>query len=173
MRNRNYFQFIRISTGLAIILTLMLMQGAVHHPTSAEKENRTTNANVDKSLTHERIVALTGRFRDLLVPKIDETNKVVKYDTLDEFKKAFETVSTRKVASKYVDYYFYEQTDGLYVKPTETPPWFHEQEDYEMIRKNTEKVEISQTNQTDLYGTYTIKIEFTYDNQWKITGVSY
>ncbi len=42
-----------------------------------------------------------------------------------------------------------------------------------MIRKNDNSIEVVQTNRTDLYGTYTIRITFTYSNQWKITNISY
>lgn len=48
----------------------------------------------------------------------------------------------------------------LYIVPTETPPWFQKENNYERTRLDGNIVEISQQNQTDLYGNYMINIQF-------------
>ncbi len=69
-------------------------------------------------------------------------------------------ITTKEVALPYVEYYYQEKQDGLYIVPTETPPWFQKENNYERTRLDGNIVEISQQNQTDLYGNYMINIQF-------------
>ncbi|RYG74525.1 hypothetical protein EU245_02690 [Lentibacillus lipolyticus] len=187
MPRRKYLNYIRWCTSCAMLLLFMTFQGADHHSASAvekpghseaastisEKEASFGSSKANNDIAHERIVSLTRQFKDLLVQETDRNNKVMDYHSKDALRKAFDGISTERAVSEYIDFYYYEQPDGLYVKPTETPPWFHEEEDYDMIRKNKDTVKVTQTNQTDLYGTYTIQIELTYDDRWKITRIDY
>lgn len=130
--------------------------------------------NVQHDLSHEQISSMTDQFMDKLLQETDNRNKVIHYDTKSDLLGEFEKIAAKEVASKYVQYYFDEQSDGLYIKPTETPPWFQEQHDYDKIKKDDNTVEVVQTNQTDLYGTYTVTFEFTWeDNQWTITSIDH
>ncbi|MFD1361421.1 hypothetical protein [Lentibacillus salinarum] len=134
----------------------------------AEKEN------VKHELSHAKVVKLTDQFMDMILQETDEANKVIHFDTKQAVLKEFENITTKDVASDYVQFYFHEASDGLYLKPTETPPWFHENHDYDMIRKDAGTVEVVQKNTTDLYGTYTVSIEFSWDNdQWSITNINH
>lgn len=141
----------------------------VHQKTKGEAQK--THVISKKKLSHDKIVSLTNQFMDILVQDLNKHNKVVNFETKDALLNEFEKVTTREVASKYVDFYFTEKADGLYVVPTETPSWFQEKNDYDMIRKDGNVIQVVQQNKNDLYGGYTIKIEFTYDEKWKITNI--
>ncbi|PAV27726.1 hypothetical protein CIL05_20480 [Virgibacillus profundi] len=129
--------------------------------------------NEEATIQHDQIVALTDQFMDILVQEIDKNYKVVNYDTKVELLNQFESVSTKEVATPYVDYFYYEEADGLYIVPTETPPWFNEENDYDVIQLEDKKVKVTQDNQDALFGDYTIEYEFTYDNDWKITKINH
>ncbi|WP_174614106.1 hypothetical protein [Virgibacillus ihumii] len=135
---------------------------------SSKKKDREV---INKTISHDTIVTLTNGFMDVLIQDLNKHNKVVHFNTKEALLDEFEKVTTREVASKYVDFYFKEKPDGLYVIPTETPFWFQEKNNYDMIRKDENVVQIVQRNKNELYRAYTIKIEFTYKNNWKITNI--
>ncbi|WP_337018547.1 hypothetical protein [Oceanobacillus massiliensis] len=135
------------------------------------KENIT--ASEKPQLTHEDITLLTNKFMDILVQDIDSNYKVNNFDTKEELLNEFSTVTTKEIAQEFVDFFYMEEADGLYILPTETPPWFLETNDYDMIKVNDSTVKVVQDNYTDLDGNYTVEFEFTYDTEWKITNIAY
>ncbi|TFJ92811.1 hypothetical protein [Lentibacillus salicampi] len=193
MINHKGFRYTSFVLGMAIVLSVSIIM-----PSSAQQVYSTNTSsqshqlsevawsngvketpesvkdNVQHDLSHEQITSMTDQFMDNLLQETDNRNKVIHYDTKSDLLGEFEKIAAKEVASKYVQYYFDEQSDGLYIKPTETPPWFQEQHDYDKIKKDDNTVEVVQTNQTDLYGTYTVTFEFTWeDNQWTITSIDH
>ncbi|UJL45128.1 hypothetical protein KFZ58_11950 [Virgibacillus sp. NKC19-16] len=126
----------------------------------------------EEHITHEEVISLTGEFMDILVQEADENYKVVNYDTKDELLNAFEQVTTRETAKIYVDYFYREEADGLYILPTETPPWFMEENEYDMVQLDNKQVKVVQENQSFFYDEYEIEIEFSFEKEWKITNIS-
>ncbi|MGN8645241.1 hypothetical protein ACTNEO_03990 [Gracilibacillus sp. HCP3S3_G5_1] len=124
-------------------------------------------------ITHAEIVKLTDTFMDLLVQEVDDHYKVVRFNTKEELINAFEPYIVREAVQPYIDFYFKEKEDGLYILPTETPPWFDKDEDYnKKIEDN--KVTITQANENALYGKYTIEMGFEkMDGTWKIVNISH
>ncbi|SET33177.1 hypothetical protein SAMN05216389_10918 [Oceanobacillus limi] len=178
---------------LAIILLIILPMERIQF-TSAEgwKQVESTQEIVDSTsqkdtdkdlqkqynksdrLTHEEILQLTDEFMNLLVQEIDEDYQVRNFDTKEELLEAFEEVTTHEVAYDFVDFYYTEELGKLYIIPTETPPWFMEENDYDVIQLNQEGVKVIQENDSVLYGEYTIELVFTKVNgSWKITEVTY
>jgi hypothetical protein len=135
------------------------------------KEN--VNIQEEKELTHEEIIALTNRFMDIFVQDIDSNYKVIQFDTKEELLNEFEKITTKETVQQFVDFYYMEKADGLYLLPTETPPWFLEENDYDMIRMDASTVKVVQDNYTELDGDYQLELEFTYDTDWKITNIMY
>ncbi|MCT2535842.1 hypothetical protein NC661_07965 [Aquibacillus koreensis] len=132
------------------------------------------NAN-NQSIDHETVVSLTGKFMHLLVQETNmDNNKVVQHDTKASLLEAFTAVATKEVAKKYIDFYYEEKQDGLYIIPTETPPWFEKETNYEKIEIDPSTVKIKQENETELYGQYSIEfiLQDTGDG-WIITEINH
>ncbi|QGS69084.1 hypothetical protein CV093_14040 [Oceanobacillus sp. 143] len=109
-----------------------------------------------------------------LVQPIDDNYRVLNYTTIDELMDAFSVFIDRDVVAEYVNFYFHEEADGLYILPTETPPWFEEANDYEVEQVSENKTVINQYNESGLHGNYTVSIEFTFDGTaWRITGINH
>ncbi|WP_164668295.1 hypothetical protein [Virgibacillus doumboii] len=188
MKKNKQRMYLTGSIGLAIILLLsfIIQTGGLLHSASAvnyseihktsktsKVQVKTMNTAAKNQISHEQIVSLTEEFMDILVQDTNNQYKVIHFDTKEALLKEFERVTIRNVAAKYVDYYFQEKKNGLFIRPTETPPWFNAGNDYDMIKVEDNVVKVVQKNKTDLYGAYTVKFEFTYDNQWKITNIAY
>ncbi|GAQ16272.1 carboxypeptidase [Oceanobacillus picturae] len=93
-------------------------------------------------------------------------------DSKAELLSAFESVAVEEMVEPYVSFYFEEKPDGLYILPTETPPWFIAENPYDMVQLDNDLVKVKQQNETALHGAYTIEFEFVYDKQWKIGNVT-
>ncbi|WP_077327657.1 hypothetical protein [Virgibacillus siamensis] len=196
--HRTYFKW--IITGAIVLPLLFLIQTAhvqtvtAHEYSDNPKASRTSvekvqafqNSEKDsqhkkisqsenmKKLSDQKVISMTNQFMNILIQDLDKHNKVIHFDSKEALLNKFETVTTREVALKYVDFYFKEKADGLYVVPTERPSWFQEQNDYDMIRKDKNVVQVVQHNKNDLYGSYTVKFEFTYSGgKWKITSIKH
>ncbi|TLS39019.1 hypothetical protein [Pseudalkalibacillus caeni] len=112
---------------------------------------------------------VTSEFKNEVVQEIDNNYKVINYSNKDELVEHLEQWSSNKLATEIVDVYYQEQNGKLYVVPTELFPWITEDKPYELIKEGTYTYTVKQTNQTDLYGKYTILIQLKYtDGKWKI-----
>jgi hypothetical protein len=126
------------------------------------------------SITHDEIVDLTDGFMTMLVQNTDNYGKVKTYNNKASFIQDFKTITTEEVVQPYIDYYYEEEIDGLYIIPTETPPWFDEQNVYDVVQLEKDKILVKQNNQSELFGEYGIDIEMTFANQvWKITKITH
>ncbi|WP_249871145.1 hypothetical protein [Oceanobacillus saliphilus] len=127
----------------------------------------------EAALTHDDVVHLTRTFMDILVQDTNVNYQVINFNTKEELLNEFEKVTTKETAQDYVDFYYTEEADGMYILPTETPPWFLEGNEYDMINVDASTVKVVQENYTDLYGYYTLELEFTFDGDWKITEIMF
>lgn len=183
MKKNLHHKYLKWIISCTIILPLFFMIQTPEVQTSSEVEysNNDENSKIvsikkespKKQLSHDRIVTLTNQFMKILVQDIDSNNKVVNYNTKKELLEEFGKVTTKNVAAEYVDYYYQNKSNGLYIIPTETPPWFNEKNDYDMIQTGDNVIKVMQENKSDLYGPYTVEIEFTYNDKWKITDINY
>src|SRR5699024_2198800 len=114
-----------------------------------------------------------NQFMEILVQDIDSDNKVKRVDSKKALIQSFKHVADQETAKSFVDMYYEERDDGLYVIPTEKPAWIDEDQDIDVIQLEDNRVKALQHNQSDLYRDYTIAIEFTYDNEWVISNVCY
>ncbi|WP_106496835.1 hypothetical protein [Lentibacillus sp. Marseille-P4043] len=183
----------KISTTVIILTLLFIVQTSGIQTASAIKYNSAENHTVSvtsvskvnpikrnkqtetayKSLS-KKVIAKTNKFMTLLVQKTDDYYKVRNYQTKEELSKAFKKVASEKVAKKYIDAFYNEQPDGLYIVPTETPAWFNEKNDFRMIQLKQNQAKVIQHNSSDLHGNYTIELIFTYSkDDWKITNIDY
>lgn len=170
------------------IISIALLIIIVHsqQPSSATKSYNALNQpllEIDKQMKeefktddthmirHEDIVSLTHQFLEQLVQEVDDDYKVIHFQTKEELLNLFKGISSREVASEYIDFYYVEEGNDLFIVPTELPPWFVADQDYDVVQIANDKVKIVQDNTMELYGNYIIEVEFTFCDNWKITAV--
>lgn len=168
--NKNFHTFKWIFY-ISILLSLFLFTYQVAAIEYEGPDNR--EKSDDHMITHEEIVQLTDKFMEQLVQEVDDDYKVIHYDTKEDLETSFDDIAIREVTEEYTDFYYEETTDGLYILPTETPPWFIEKNDYHVIQLNENQVEVVQENETALYGQYKITYELTFGDKdrWIITNI--
>ncbi|WP_373893128.1 hypothetical protein ACUL41_06940 [Virgibacillus natechei] len=166
MRNKYFNKYWIFGLGIILLLFTLVNTNDIQIVGAEEDQQK------EEHITHEEVISLTNNFMDILVQDTDENYKVVNYDTKDELLNAFEQITTRETAKVYVDYFYKEGSDGLYILPTETPPWFMEENEYDMVQLDNKQVKVVQENQSFFYDEYEIEMEFTFDKEWKITNIS-
>jgi len=162
-----------IGSGMLLLFFFVLGTGGMQSTAAGDTSaaNQEIMNEQERQLAHEDITRLTDQFMDLLVQDIDTDYKVKNFDTKEELLQAFDTITNRETASEYVDTLFVEKSDGLYAVPTETPPWFMKENEYDMIQLDNNRIKVVQDNYTALHGNYRVEFEFTYNQGWKITDV--
>lgn len=135
--------------------------------------NRGDNFENHPRLSDEELVAIMNKFIDILVQDIDDQYRVIGLDTKAELIDEFSSIAIAEAVEPYVDFYYYEQDDGLYIVPTELPPWFVEGQPYQKEMTDRGTVKITQDNFLDIYGHYRIEVELTYQKGWKIINIEH
>ncbi|WP_121639434.1 hypothetical protein [Virgibacillus sp. Bac330] len=170
----------RIVYSTTVLIVTMLLSLVVLHiqtPTASgdvlkDTAQATVNAEATQ-LTEEKITIITEQFMDILVQPIHRDYRVKKLGSKQDLYEKFSSIATYSVAKPFVEYYYREKSDGLYLRPTSKPAWFLKGEPYEITEQSDNQVIITQTNETTFYGDYTIKFAFSFDKQWKITNIEY
>jgi hypothetical protein len=122
--------------------------------------------------TERDLITLTDRYIALIKQEIDDDYRLVDVKTIAALYASFDQIATREVSEAHVTYYFTEKEDGVYLRPTELPPWFEQDVPYELTRVSDEEVIVEQTvEDLELYGPYHIRLRFNYTNQWRISQV--
>ncbi|WP_077602165.1 hypothetical protein [Oceanobacillus sojae] len=166
---------------LALILCFIMMTAIVFSVTVSEEgvvqgENQTNISVAEAEETQpdkEEVMRIMNGVLDTLVQEADDSYKLKNYATEQELTEAFEVYLTPELAAQFVDYYFRTEADGVYVIPTETMPWFQEENEYDMINTSNHSVQLVQENENDMVGSYTLVVEMTLQNGWKIQDISY
>ncbi len=129
----------------------------------------------EEEITHEQIASVMRDFMDKLVQDVHDDYRVKDFDTMSDLKGDFTSISSEKVTNKFVDFYYEEKGDGLYIVPTSTPPWFEEENEYEVTETSDQTFKVEQNNQSEFYGEYTIvfEIQLNDGNQPFIIDVHY
>lgn len=172
MRINKNSQNVRLLLYMGILLSVFLFSYQV--TAVGYDDTNDQGRSSEQQPTHEQIIDLTNQFMEKLVQEIDGDNQVVQYHTKESLKASFDEIADRKITDEYIDYYYYEdENNGLYIVPTELPPWFIENNKYDVVQLSGNQVKVVQDNQAELYGDYTIEIELTLDvnEKWKISNV--
>lgn len=152
---------------LLVLIGSTLSGNKLNTVVKAEKQNV-------PPLTNQMITQKTDIFMDKLVQPINEDYEVKTFTKKAELIKDFKTVASEQVAKKFVDFYYEERNNKLYIIPTELPPWFVNKQPYHIEKLNDKKMLITQRNVNELDGQYKINIEFSYVNgTWIISEVQY
>ncbi|KGX89530.1 hypothetical protein N781_07400 [Pontibacillus halophilus JSM 076056 = DSM 19796] len=145
---------------------------ASHKGSTTATQKKMKPENKDQELTDEKIKRMTSLFMEKLVQDTNEDYKVLNYDSKAELIQSFESISSKTLAKKYVDFYYKEYDDGLYLIPMDTPPWFDPQQNYEITNVSSNEVQLKQDNKNELYGDYSISMTFSKEEgSWKLVDV--
>ncbi|SDC47157.1 hypothetical protein SAMN05421734_10979 [Pelagirhabdus alkalitolerans] len=125
------------------------------------------------SLADEVIRDLTDQFIDRLAQPTDEDYRVQEFNTKSELIQSFSDIATEETVAPYIDFYYDELDDGLYIVPTSLPPWVDTEEAYTLDYESDEKVVMTQDVQSKMYGHYRIEITFGYEDGWRIVSIEH
>ncbi|WP_349408242.1 hypothetical protein [Pseudalkalibacillus sp. SCS-8] len=134
----------------------------------------TTEAKTDhENPTKGDFIKLADSFMTEMIQSTNEDGKVTSFETKDQLIEHMKDYASSEVTEYYVDGLYEEKSEGLYIIPTELPPWIVTGEPSELKKLDDEHYQLKQVNETDLYGTYTIQIDYSKkDSKWIITSVN-
>lgn len=175
-RNDTWLKWTMVSVAVLPLFLFSLQTSSVQvasavQNNTSESENELLNKETE--LTKEKLISITDQFMDMLVQETDQSYKVKAYNTKKELLNDFQSVSTIETAKEYVDFYYKEKEEDLYIVPTSRPPWFQNENNYALEQLSKNHVRIVQENESDLHGNYKLTLELKYDQQWRITKIKH
>lgn len=124
-------------------------------------------------LTKDVMIDRMEAFINILLQEIDHDYKVKGVSSKEELIAQYTDVISQEALRPYVDFYFEEDDNGLYIVPTELPPWFVSEMPYEMMQLDNGNIIVEQENDIELYGRYRVRIEFSAQDNWKIVRIEH
>lgn len=135
---------------ISIITGLIVVMGA-GSPVMAE--------NVGKPPVKE----LEYRLKELTTLETNENFKVKKYDSKDRLEEEFKSIMVWPLAEYYLDHYFEEKNNNVYIIPTEGPTKINFQNDYNLEKLSDHHYKVTQHGSNQLRGDYTLTIHYKYE----------
>lgn len=173
---------------ISLITIIIIVSGAVFVSAYVTKSENIANesngyrqaAVSDKAMikqtsipfTEADLTTLTEAYLTYIKQEIDDDYRLVHVATIAELYEQFDQVAMRDVSEPHVSYYFTETEEGVYLRPTELPPWFEKDIPYGLTKVSDKEVIVEQTvKNIELYGPYRIQLRFNYTDQWRMSQV--
>lgn len=173
-RMRNVKQYISL---IVMVGMLSITSGCGSEVTSlAENHSKMMLSSIEnkaeaKTIAVEKpdVEMLSNELINRIMQDTNENFQVENFNTKEEIKKHLQEVASEDLATNITDTYYEEREGSLYLIPTELFPWMDNEKPFELNQVNTFEYQLVQTNDSDLYGSYTIEINFLYEeNHWII-----
>ncbi|MFW5972235.1 MAG: LysM peptidoglycan-binding domain-containing protein [Bacillota bacterium] len=117
------------------------------------------------------IIDLTTKFHDQLIQDTSNDYRVKDFDSKDELIKSLTDIVSSDIAVGYVNSYYYEKDDQLYLIAKDGPIMLKPNLPFQITQVDNSTYEAVQENQNMLYGRYTLTVTISRLNEeWKITG---
>lgn len=124
-------------------------------------------------LTEDAMIDKLEAFINIFLQDIDLEYKVKGISTKEDLIEQYTDIISKEALQPYVDFYFEEDDNGLYIVPTELPPWFVSENPYEMTQLDNGNIIVEQENDIELYGKYQVRIEFSAQENWRIVRIEH
>jgi hypothetical protein len=164
----------KMRKGSALIMFITILFLAIIPVIYSEVDALSTSKGAGKELSDEKIFSLTEAFIETLVQPTDDEYRVKGFNQKKDLIAAFDEIATENAVKEFVDFFYQEKNNKLYIVPTELPPWFKKNQSFEVTEVDKNKILISQSNETELYGKYKVNIFFQRKGgDWVIDKVTY
>lgn len=194
-RMKQYKFTVLVTTFTLVLIGLLLLsyQSPVkeNNVTAAEARTYRSVQSTEKSVTMKRdtvqldqavehhhlteavMIDRMEAFINILLQDIDLDYKVKGVSSKAQLIAQYAEIVSQEALQPYVDFYFEEDDNGLYIVPTELPPWFVSEMPYEMTQLDNGNIIVEQENDIELYGRYRVRVEFSAQDNWKIVRIDH
>ncbi|MCF6408877.1 hypothetical protein [Pseudalkalibacillus salsuginis] len=153
----------------------LAMNANLEYANEEEKVKTTsTGSNINVEAPNKSdFVQIAETFMQEVVQPTDVNYKVSDFDTKQGLVRYLNQYVSEKVAKYYVDGLYQEEQDGLYIIPTELPPWIEKGNPSTLKKVDENHYQLEQNNSSDLYGDYFIQLNFKKNgDNWIIESVN-
>jgi hypothetical protein len=125
---------------------------------------------IDEKIQEPDVEGLAAAFENYLMQDTDENQKVTNYENKKELIHSFSGIAAPEVAQTYIDDYYEEREDGLYLVAKDSPTWFQENEPYNMEKIDDKHYKVTQEGENEMAGSYRLTLHFEYQSgAWLMT----
>lgn len=138
-----------------------------------DSEDNSNNGNNDsnkKELTKEKAIEIEDEFINRLFVDRNDDEKVKNYNNKNELINHLSEIAKKDIAKSYINNYYKEKEDGLYIIPKDGPTRIYKDKSYKLEKIDDKNYELIQEAEDQLRGKYKFTVKFTYEeNKWIIS----
>ncbi|MRG87178.1 hypothetical protein GH754_12750 [Salinibacillus xinjiangensis] len=137
-----------------------------------DEDNQENQPAQDNTLDKEEAEHLIQSFRDQLIQETDEHLKVKNFNNKEELVNQLTKLADPELAKEYVDLFYKEENGDLYIIPKGGPVLLNKDLPYELAKNEGGLYYITQNNETEAKGKYSLYILFNQsDGKWIIQDI--
>lgn len=106
---------------------------------------------------------LEKQFNEFFTLETTDEGEVKKYDSMDRLEEEIKSIMVWPLADQYLETYFYEENDKLYLKAMDGPIKLDTDMEYHMEKVDANHYTVTQDRENQQYGKYTVKIDYSYE----------
>ncbi|WP_101845615.1 LPXTG cell wall anchor domain-containing protein [Halobacillus sp. Marseille-P3879] len=106
---------------------------------------------------------LEQQFNDLMNLETNDDGEVVNYDSKDRLEEEFKSIMVAPLADDYLDTYFYEENDKLYIEEMDGPYQLQTDQNYDLEKVSDSQYTLTQEGENQLRGEYTLTSDYSYE----------
>lgn len=138
-----------------------------------DSEDNSNNGNNDsnkKELTKKKAIEIEDEFMNRLLVDKSDNGKIKDYNNKNELINHLSEITKKDIAKSYINNYYKEKEDGLYIIPKDGPTRIYKDKSYRLEKIDDQNYELIQEAEDQLRGKYKFTVKFTYkDNKWIIS----
>jgi D-alanyl-D-alanine carboxypeptidase len=166
-----------------LLSTFLLIGGCQNEETSTNdgtKQEENSEMHKDKPMDNDQekqqtiqrpdYAQIEATLKDRLIQETNSQSVVKDFSTKEALIDYLNNVLATDVAKQYVDRFYIEENDGLYLETQDTPVWLNLDEDFQVNKKSKKEYRVVQHGENQLRGKYKLSITYEYKiEQWRIT----
>jgi hypothetical protein len=106
---------------------------------------------------------LEQQFYNFFTLETTENGQVKKYDSLARLEEEMKSIMVWPMADDYLESFFYEENDKLYLRAMDGPVKLDTDMEYQMEKVDDKHYTVTQDRKGAQYGKYTVKIDYSYE----------
>lgn len=123
-----------------------------------DEDNEQPNDENEDVITEEKVLHIIDQFQNRLFVEVDDDLKVKSFNTKEELAQFIAEYAEKNLVYEFVDQFYYEDEDGLYIIPQSSPPLLDVHEPITLEQLNDERYLVTQAHQSEAYGELTFNI---------------
>jgi hypothetical protein len=159
---------------ILIISITLLLPGCMPVDTTPAQERPAEDPIEDEKQIEEEppVEYLITEFEERLLQDIEQDYEVINFTSKQELIDHLSEITTDEIAEQYIEEFYREEGDKLYIIPRDGPMWIDTGMPYEVEKRSETEYLVVQEGENELWGAYRIEVTLRHNLEgWIIEDI--